>query len=85
MKDGKMTEKELAVFNYVKQAGGRVSIDEVADALDRSPRSIGPNVNAFVSNGIAQREKVAVEGEDKEKTYIVLTAEGMAFTPADAE
>lgn len=86
MKDGKMTEKELAVFEYVKNNGGRVSIDEIADALDRTPRSINPNVNAFVTNGIAEREKVDVEGEDKPVTFVTLTDEGMAFVQAeDAE
>ena len=86
MKNGKMTEKELAVFEYVKSAGGKASIDEIADALDRTPRSINPNVNAFVTNGIAEREKVEVEGEDKPITYVTLTDEGMAFVQAeDAE
>lgn len=86
MKDGKMTEKELAVFEYVKNNGGRVSIDEIAEALDRTPRSINPNVNAFVTNGIAEREKVDVEGEDKPVTFVTLTDEGMAFVQAeDAE
>ena len=85
MKDGKMTEKELAVFNYVKEAGGEVDMEEVAKALDRSTRSIGPNVNAFVANGLAERKKVDVAGEEKPHTYIVLTAEGKAFEPADAE
>ena len=85
MKDGKMTEKEVAVFNYVKANGGRVSIDEIAEALDRSPRSIGPNVNAFVSNDLAVREKVEVEGAEKPVTYVVLTDAGMNFTPATEE
>lgn len=85
MKDGKMTEKEVAVFNYVKANGGRVSIDEIAEALDRSPRSIGPNINAFVSNDLAVREKVEVEGAEKPITYVVLTDAGMNFTPATEE
>lgn len=85
MKDGKMTEKELAIFNYVKENGGKVDIEEVAKALDRTTRSINPNVNAFVANGLAEREKVEVEGSDKAHTYIVLTAEGKNFVPSDAE
>lgn len=85
MKDGKMTEKEVAVFNYVKANGGRVSIDEIADALERTPRSIGPNINAFVSNDLAVREKVEVEGAEKPVTYVVLTDAGMNFTPATEE
>ena len=85
MKDGKMTEKEVAVFNYVKANGGRVSIDEIADALERTPRSIGPNINAFVSNDLAVREKVEGEGAEKPVTYVVLTDAGMNFTPATEE
>jgi DNA-binding MarR family transcriptional regulator len=85
MKDGKMTEKEIAVFNYVKSNGGRVSIDEIAEALERSPRSIGPNINAFVSNDLAVREKVEVEGAEKPVTYVVLTDAGMNFVPATDE
>ena len=86
MKNGKMTEKELAVFEYVKENGGRVSVDEVAEALDRTSRSINPNINAFVANGLAEREKVEVEGEDKPVTFVVLTDEGKAFLQAeDAE
>jgi DNA-binding MarR family transcriptional regulator len=85
MKDGKMTEKEIAVFNYVKSNGGRVSIDEIAEALERSPRSIGPNINAFVSNDLAVREKVEVEGAEKPVTYVVLTDAGMNFVPATEE
>ena len=85
MKDGKMTEKEVAVFNYVKSNGGRVSIDEIAEALERSTRSIGPNINAFVSNDLAVREKVEVEGAEKPITYVVLTDAGMNFVPATDE
>lgn len=80
-----MTEKEIAVFNYVKSNGGRVSIDEIAEALERSPRSIGPNINAFVSNDLAVREKVEVEGAEKPVTYVVLTDAGMNFVPATDE
>ena len=82
MKDGKMTEKEVAVFNYVKANGGRVSIDEIAEALDRSTRSIGPNINAFVANDLAVREKVEVEGAEKPVTYVALTDAGMNFVHA---
>jgi predicted transcriptional regulator len=85
MKNGKMTEKELAVFEYVKDNGGRVSVDEIAGALDRTARSINPNINAFVTNGLAEREKVDVEGEDKPVTFVVLTDAGMSFVQAEDE
>lgn len=83
----KLTEKSLEVFNYVKENGGRVSIDELANALGRTTRSVGANVTDLSKKGLAAREKVAGEGEDaKEITYVVLTAEGAAFVPGtDAE
>jgi DNA-binding MarR family transcriptional regulator len=83
----KLTEKSLEVFNYVKENGGRVSIDELATALGRTTRSVGANVTDLSKKGLAAREKVAGEGEDaKEITYVVLTAEGAAFVPGtDAE
>ena len=37
----KLTEKSQVVFDYVKENGGRVSIDELCSALDRNARSIG--------------------------------------------
>lgn len=81
MKDGKMTEKELEVFNYVKENGGKVSIDELVNATGRTARSIGPNINAFAANNLAVREKVEVEGAEKPVVYVVLTDEGKAYTP----
>jgi len=86
MKNGKMTEKELAVFEYVKENGGRVSIKEVAEALGRTLQSVSPNVTALEKNDIFVKEKVEVEGEDKPVTFVTLTDEGKAFVQAeDAE
>jgi uncharacterized membrane protein len=83
----KLTEKSLEVFNYVKENGGRVSLEELATALGRTSRSVSANVNDLAKKGLATREKVAGEGEDaKEITYVVLTADGAAFVPGtDAE
>jgi len=85
MKDGKMTAKELEVFNYVKTNGGRVSIEELVEATGRTSRSIGPNINALAANGLAVREKIEVEDADKPLVYVVLTEAGKAFTPVLAE
>ena len=83
----KLTETSLNVFNYVKENGGRVSIDAICEALGLAARSINANVTDLSKKGLVIRDKVAGEGEDaKEITFVVLTDEGAAFVPAtDAE
>ena len=81
----KLTEKSMEVFNYVKEAGGRVSIPELAGALGRSERSVGANVTDLTKKEIAVREKMEVEGADKPITYVVLTEMGKTFVPSDDE
>lgn len=85
MENIKLTEKSLEVFNYIKENGGRVSVEELAVGLNRTPRSVNANVTDLCSEkkGLAMREKVAAEDEDaKPITYVVLTEAGMAFVPA---
>lgn len=79
----KLTEKSMQVFDYVKQAGGKVTIDELASALDREARSINASVNDLAKKELAMREKVEIEGAEKPVTYVVLTAEGKAFVPSE--
>ena len=79
----KLTEKSNEVFEYVKTNGGRVSIPELAQALGRTERSVGANVTDLTKKGLAEREKVEVEGEDKPITYVVLTDEGHNFVPSE--
>ena len=82
----KLTEKSMEVFEYVKNAGGKVSIPELAEALGRSERSIGANVTDLAKKEIAVRDKVTVEGAEKPVTYVVLTEEGKTWAPTeDAE
>ncbi len=82
----KLTAKSAEVFEYVKKAGGRVSVPELAQALDRTERSIGANLTDLKKKGFGEREKVEVEGEEKAVTYFVLNSEGMAWVPTpDAE
>ena len=81
----KLTEKSTEVFDYVKENSGRVSIPELAEALNRSERSVGANVTDLKKKGLAEREKVAVDGEEKPITYVVLTDEGKTFVPSDDE
>ena len=82
----KLTEKSLNVFNYVKENGGRVSVEEICNALGLAARSINANVTDLCSEkkGLAIREKVAGEGEDaKPITYVVLTEAGKEFVPTE--
>lgn len=82
----KLTDKSFEVFEYVKNAGGRVSLPELAQALGRTERSIGANLTDLKKKGFGEREKVEVDGEEKPVTYFVLNAEGMAWVPTeDAE
>lgn len=79
----KLTTKSQEVFDYVKANGNKVSIPELAQALDRTERSVGANVTDLTKKGLAAREKVEVEGEEKPVTYVVLTDEGMTFVPSE--
>ena len=82
----KLTEKSMEVFEYVKKAGGKVSVPELVQALGRNERSIGANLTDLKKKGFGEREKVEVEGEEKAVTYFVLNDEGMAWVPTpDAE
>lgn len=75
----KLTEMSNAVFNYVKENGGRVSIGELAEALGRSERSIGANVTDLTKKGLVIRDKVEVEGQEKPVTFVQITDDGMNF------
>ena len=82
----KLTEKSMEVLNYVKENGGRVSVDELAAGLNRTTRSVNANVTDLCSEkkGLAMREKVKGDGEDaKDITYVVLTDAGMNFVPTE--
>lgn len=82
----KLTEKSQSVFDYIKENGGKVSIDELATALDRTARSISANITDLSKKGLVVREKVAAETEeDKDITYAVITPAGAEFVPSDDE
>ena len=76
----KITEKSAEVFNYVKNNGGRVSVEEICEATGRAPRSINANVTDLCKKGLTEREKVEVEGKEKPVTYVCMTEAGAAFT-----
>jgi len=75
----KLTEKSTEVFNYVK-SNEKVSVTELSTAVGRNTRSVNANITDLVKKGLATRVKEDVEGEEKPVTYVVLTAEGVAFT-----
>lgn len=77
----KITEKSAEIFNYVKENGGRVSIEELVQATGRTARSVNANVTDLCSEkkGLCVRDKVEVEGQEKPVTYVVLTDAGKAF------
>lgn len=80
----KLTEKSMEVFSYVKENGGKVSINELVEATGRAARSINANVTDLCKKALAERVKEAGEGEDaKEITYVVLTDEGKDFVPSE--
>lgn len=79
----KLTEKSQTIFEYLKANGGRVSIEELANATGRSARSVGANVLDLQKKNLVVREKEEVEGADKPVAYAVLTDEGRNFVPSD--
>lgn len=81
----KLTAKSSEVFNYVKNAGGHVSFDEICNAIPREkgPRSIVANITDLQKKGLVEREKVEVEGAEKPVVYVNLTDAGATFVPSD--
>lgn len=79
----KLTEKSQIVFEYLKNNGGKVSIEELANATGRSARSIGASVLDLTKKGLVVREKEEVEGAEKPVAYAILTDAGKTFVPSD--
>jgi len=78
----KLTAMSNEVFEYVKNNGGKVSIEELTNATGRNSRSVGANVTDLTKKGLATRVKEKGE-EDKEITYVQLTDEGINFVPTE--
>lgn len=78
----KLTAMSNEVFEYVKNNGGKVSIEELANATGRKTRSVGANVTDLTKKGLATRVKEK-DSEDKDITYVQLTDEGMNFVPSE--
>lgn len=79
----KLTEKSQIVFEYLKNNGGKVSIEELANATGRSARSVGANILDLTKKGLVVREKEEVEGAEKPVAYAILTDAGKTFVPSD--
>ena len=79
----KLTEKSQTIFEYLKANGGRVSIEELANATGRSARSVGANVLDLQKKKLVVREKEEVEGAEKPVAYAILTDAGKTFVPSD--
>lgn len=78
-----LTAKSNEVFEYLKNNGGKVSIEELANATGRSARSVGANVLDLTKKGLVVREKEEVEGTEKPVAYAILTDAGKTFVPSD--
>lgn len=79
----KLTEKSQIVFEYLKNNGGKVSIEELANATGRSARSISASVLDLTKKDLVVREKKEVEGAEKPVAYAILTDAGKTFVPSD--
>lgn len=77
----KLTTMSNEVFEYVRNNGGKVSIEELTNVTGRKARSVGANVTDLKKKGLAERVKEKVD--DKEITYVVLTEAGQTFTPTE--
>lgn len=78
-----LTAKSNEVFEYLKNNGGKVSIEELANATGRSARSVGANVLDLTKKNLVVREKEEVEGAEKPVAYAILTDAGKTFVPSD--
>jgi DNA-binding MarR family transcriptional regulator len=84
----KLTEKQAAVFTYIRDNGGRVSMDELCSALNTDAKHLNPVVTTLGvkgerAKGLVDYEKVEVEGAEKPVKYVFLTEAGRAFTIAE--
>lgn len=79
----KLTKMSREVFDYVKENGGKVSIDELVNYTGRNARSIGASVTDLTKKSLAVRVKEKDGEEDKEITYVQLTEDGVSFVPSE--
>ena len=78
----KLTAMSNEVFEYVKNNGGKVSIEELVNATGRNSRSVGANVTDLKKKELVVRVKEKGD-EDKDITYVQLTEKGINFVPSE--
>lgn len=89
----KLTEKQMAVFNYLKENGERVSMEELCSALDTDAKHLNPVITTLGvpksengrGKGLVDYEKIEIEGVEKPVKYVFLTEAGKDFVPSDDE
>ena len=85
----KLSEKTFEAIEYLQKNGGRATTEEMRVALDcEKIASITGRVNSLVKNGLAYREKVAVDGEDSaplESRYCHVEGGGHLVLQQDAQ
>ena len=82
-----MSENANKILDYLtKVQGDKVTLDDMAEALEADKRAINGAFNALVKKGFCARTSVKVAAQVPVK-FLELTAEGMAFDPnaTDAE
>lgn len=81
----KLTEKQQMVMDYLKDNGGRVTLDDMCEGIGLGPKSVNPIVTGLGTKGrgkgLVNYEKIA-EGEKTVK-WIYLTDAGKDFVPTE--
>ena len=76
----KLTEKTLAVFEYVKAQGGSAKTSEIQEGLGLEKiASVTACVTALVKKGLAEREDGGKTEDGKKITIVNLTEAGQVF------
>lgn len=78
----KLTEMSTQVYDYLN-ANGKVSVDEIANAVGRTARSVNANVTDLCKKGLAERSKEEVEGAEKPVTFVALVPDHAAILAAE--
>lgn len=80
-----MSDNAKAILAYLTEVDGQnITLDDMADATGIEKRKVNGSFNALVKKGLCARTTAKVEAMVPVK-YLVLTEEGLAYTPADAE
>ena len=86
----KLPEKSRKLFDYVKEHGGRVNIEDAAEALCVDVKTLNGTLTSMGTKGphakgLLDYEKVPVEGQDKPAKFVFLTEAGTTYEDTDEE